>query len=621
MVVDPFIASNIMAALGKLDPGDNFSDFTVIVDGKEFQCHRFILNACSGFFSALLRSGMKESIENRVTVEGISSGVFSLILDSLYKGENVLTQENVIDVWYAVNLLQISFLVSECEKFVVDNLISNNNLGVYRHAQTLDSKTVKKAILDVVVKEFEKYSHTPWLQELYPEDIQYLAEQDDLQVSSEDVVVSAILKWASYSCEDDRDVKQSIIIKQSGEGDQTDVARDEQDVNTSGDRAVADALEDSKQQSSELLACSRHRQQYLGSLLKACRISLVSADCIEALMNNDMVLENKQAMSAVRQAVMSHLKPMPWSFSSFHRASSSMDNVAVFIEKKYVKAYSLRRNKTYFVSSLPTSGEGSLSLSVINNNLFALTVFSKGGFYSPSILLHHQIEQDKWCQVLENLPLQQAFVALDNYVYLFNSANICRFPVSALISRDTALEKICPSPLNKSINVYATVTHNKKIIYFCGDNQRSSGLVFCLNTQTNTINTLENIEMADNFITFKDELNTYILYDNGTLQRVKDHPDKGVDFLFMTKLWGFCWKVQGAIAFNRHLYLFGKSTSVSPGDVLDNTEARWSTCLAGYFDHIKVVFVDSRCQCLPMIMPKSWMDETDKNCKPKSNWD
>lgn len=230
MVVDPFIASNIMAALGKLDAGDNFSDFTVIVDSKEFQCHRFILNACSGFFSALLRSGMKESIENRVTVEGISSGVFSLILDSLYKGENVLTRENVIDIWYAVNLLQINFLVTECEKFVVDNLISNNDLGVYRHAQTLDSKTVKKAILDVVVKEFEKYSHTPWVQELYPEDIQYLAEQDDLQVSSEDVVVSAILKWASYTCEDDkdRDFKPSIIIKPTSEVEQTSVDRAEE---------------------------------------------------------------------------------------------------------------------------------------------------------------------------------------------------------------------------------------------------------------------------------------------------------------------------------------------------------------------------------------------------------
>lgn len=39
-------------------------DFIVKVQGETIECHRFLLAACSEFFNALFRSGMKEAAEN-----------------------------------------------------------------------------------------------------------------------------------------------------------------------------------------------------------------------------------------------------------------------------------------------------------------------------------------------------------------------------------------------------------------------------------------------------------------------------------------------------------------------------------------------------------------------------
>ncbi|KAH9496708.1 hypothetical protein Btru_009716 [Bulinus truncatus] len=200
MVVDPDIACNIMTSIGKLNSKENFSDFTVIVEGKEFRCHRFLLNACSGFFNALLRSGMKEATEHSVAVHGISSDDFSIILNCLYKGENVITRDNVIELWHAANLLQINFLVQECEKYIVDKLIPEDTHEVYAHAKLLDSNGVVKSVINLIAKDFERYSSTSIFLQLYPEDILTLVKHEELFVSSEDLVINAILKWASH-CE------------------------------------------------------------------------------------------------------------------------------------------------------------------------------------------------------------------------------------------------------------------------------------------------------------------------------------------------------------------------------------------------------------------------------------
>ena len=105
--MDHDIASAIFKELRNIYEHESFSDFTVVVDGAEFRCHKFIFAACSAFFNGLLRSGMRESQEQSVTLQGLTKSTFSLLQKCLYSGCNIFLPETVIDLWHAINQWRI----------------------------------------------------------------------------------------------------------------------------------------------------------------------------------------------------------------------------------------------------------------------------------------------------------------------------------------------------------------------------------------------------------------------------------------------------------------------------------------------------------------------------------
>ncbi|CAL1542190.1 unnamed protein product, partial [Lymnaea stagnalis] len=103
-------------------------DITVTIDGQEFKCHRFYLSACSKFFIVLLGSNL--SLDYLI-IKGIRPDIFELILDSLYKGDIRITEDNMIDLWYAANQLEIRFLLEETENFIILNISVDNYLHIF----------------------------------------------------------------------------------------------------------------------------------------------------------------------------------------------------------------------------------------------------------------------------------------------------------------------------------------------------------------------------------------------------------------------------------------------------------------------------------------------------------
>ncbi|KAK0041924.1 kelch repeat and BTB domain-containing protein 3 [Biomphalaria pfeifferi] len=109
----------------------NMKILKVNIEGESIRCHSFILASCSEFFKNLFTSNMKEKQEMKVDLQNIPLKTFQLILKTLYTGCELLTKDNVLDVWSAVHQLQIHILVQHCEDFVVGNL-SPETLETYR---------------------------------------------------------------------------------------------------------------------------------------------------------------------------------------------------------------------------------------------------------------------------------------------------------------------------------------------------------------------------------------------------------------------------------------------------------------------------------------------------------
>ncbi|KAI8777862.1 kelch protein 40b, partial [Biomphalaria glabrata] len=99
------ITKDVLNCFSQGSNREMFCDFIVVVEEREFPCHRFVLSACSTFFEALLRSDMKESRQKRVVVKGMSPDIFKLILDVIYSGSDVLTPKTIIEIWKAAHQL------------------------------------------------------------------------------------------------------------------------------------------------------------------------------------------------------------------------------------------------------------------------------------------------------------------------------------------------------------------------------------------------------------------------------------------------------------------------------------------------------------------------------------
>ena len=79
------MCTQIVKCVGSVRTEEMYSDFTVVIGDESIKCHRLILAGCSDFFQALFRSRLREVAENSVVLHDISSEVFQMILDTIYK--------------------------------------------------------------------------------------------------------------------------------------------------------------------------------------------------------------------------------------------------------------------------------------------------------------------------------------------------------------------------------------------------------------------------------------------------------------------------------------------------------------------------------------------------------
>ncbi|KAH9490567.1 hypothetical protein Btru_034132 [Bulinus truncatus] len=188
------IALGVLSCFSLGSNREMFCDFTVAIDDFEFPCHRFVLNACSGFFEGMFRCDMRESREMRVILQGMSPDIFRLILDVLYGGCDVVNAENVIQMWHAANQLQISFLIAMYENFVMENNTASNFYETYKHGQDLCSTKVIEFIFNFIAENFYAVTNSESFTLIKYEDLLQLL--GDMRVKECcDFQIDAILKW------------------------------------------------------------------------------------------------------------------------------------------------------------------------------------------------------------------------------------------------------------------------------------------------------------------------------------------------------------------------------------------------------------------------------------------
>ena len=186
------------AKLEKLQIEQQLCDIVVKVAGKRFQAHKVVLIACCPYFEAMFLSGMAESKQREVDLQGVDPDAFDAILKLMYTGQICVTTENVQSVLSAASIFQIEHLKEACAKFLKKQLAPFNCLGIKAFAEVHGCSQLVEEAVKHSVSRFSEVAACDEFLTLSTDDVVQLLSRDDLKVHSEEDVFDAAVGWVSY---------------------------------------------------------------------------------------------------------------------------------------------------------------------------------------------------------------------------------------------------------------------------------------------------------------------------------------------------------------------------------------------------------------------------------------
>ncbi|KAK6963063.1 kelch-like protein 40 [Biomphalaria glabrata] len=539
---------------------------------------------------------MKETELKCVTLQDISSETFELIMETMYTGHDVLTNDNVIDIWKAAHQLQIPFLIKECEEFALATLSLDN----YIVRRFFDSHKGIDIIWPFILKNANAFFQTTKFLEMQVPDVLRLIQSQDLETTSEDDVVHALLRWVEFrprqQDETSEDSDKECMCQSSGEKRiKTDYTSFE----------ALEAENPNKNKTKDLYDDERVEQ--LPDLLSNTRTCLLSPKCLKMLISHPLVNKTKLATDIIIDALFYQLQVRKhhgyWPRGAIYRSNSNYVNSAVAIrqteETIQIKAFSFSTQQWLPLPDLFSKSR--VNFVAIDKSLYALgetiatvqiiTDFSESTSHSTKQIF--ELTNGAWSDVNVSfkVPPESSVVVADAFIYILSSTS-CQVwqldPTAKTSIRKTNL------PYTASIS-HVTNCDQFILVFFIMAGEMDKAAVSCFDTSQNTWERLDDLNgPAIGMISFKESESTYLLLANGNLFLI-EILSNDVEFKYLAKLWNFDWPLHGAVIFRDELYIYGVKSDALKQDSQKQTSLN--------FNFNRIVYMESEDTVLSTFIP------------------
>ena len=172
------------------------------IDGIEHPVHRNVLSAASAALKALLCAPFREAelIRQGKPVEmAASGGVVTAFVDYIYGGEPDVATVDAVELLRLAGAYGLPCLAEAVETDLKASLDSELALQLLQEAVIWGMPDLRLACEEQVAKDFQQCVLTEEFLKLTPTQLQRILRREDLNVSREEVVVEALLKWAKHS--------------------------------------------------------------------------------------------------------------------------------------------------------------------------------------------------------------------------------------------------------------------------------------------------------------------------------------------------------------------------------------------------------------------------------------
>ena len=178
------------------------------MDGKKFPVHRNVLMAVSPYFRAMFSSGFVEARSNAETpidLPTITSVGLTSVLDCLYSGKLILSNESVYDVLPAAHMLQLTNVLESCVDFMIKGISNRTCFQNLKLAKEYELDELERLSDNFILDNFVKLVSSTEFKEMSTVEIcRYL--KDDKLKGQEIEVFRASKEWVEFDPDRRRNV-------------------------------------------------------------------------------------------------------------------------------------------------------------------------------------------------------------------------------------------------------------------------------------------------------------------------------------------------------------------------------------------------------------------------------
>ena len=177
------------------------TDFKIRAGNKTAHCHSAVLSAKSTYFKSICLTGMQEAILGHSISNETDGDILDTVVRFLYLGKSNITVHNVENVVLASDFLYHEEMKNECEKIMLLNLDVPKLMSYHKLSQKADLSTLNAACLRLAKESFTEVAHSQWFLGLTIDEAHDYLHHDDLNVTTENNVLFAALRWLKNSKE------------------------------------------------------------------------------------------------------------------------------------------------------------------------------------------------------------------------------------------------------------------------------------------------------------------------------------------------------------------------------------------------------------------------------------
>ena len=139
-----------------------------------------------------------EKAQETIELKELEVSALSSLVEYAYTGCISINEHNVQSILPAASLLQINSVRDACCKFLQTQLHPSNCLGIRRFADTHSCKELQSISNRFALDNFPAVVTTDEFVSISFEDLQSLVSSDNLNVTNEECVYQAVLRWIKY---------------------------------------------------------------------------------------------------------------------------------------------------------------------------------------------------------------------------------------------------------------------------------------------------------------------------------------------------------------------------------------------------------------------------------------